>query len=71
MLLSHRNSTILTYIIGILIVLYMVKPPMLFKPTGKLREYGFNYGSDGHRKTLLLSMHNVIIFTTVLLFLYI
>lgn len=71
MLLSHRNSKILTYIIGTIIAIYMIKPPMLFKPTGRLREYGFNYDNDGHRKTLLLSMHNVIILTTVLLYLYV
>jgi len=69
-MLSDKVKKILPYLLGIILIFYMVKPSISFKPSGQLREYGFGYDSDGYKKTLY-TMHNFIILLTVLLYIYI
>lgn len=69
-MLSDRVKKILPYLLGCILIFYMVKPSISFKPTGQLRSYGVGYDSDGYKKTLY-TMHNIIILITVLLYIYI
>jgi hypothetical protein len=69
-MLSDKVKKILPYLLGIILIFYMIKPSISFKPSGQLREYGFGYDSDGYKKTLY-TMHNIIILLTVLLYIYI
>lgn len=48
-----------------------MKPSISFKPNGQLRNYGFGYetGPDNYRKTLY-TMQNIIIFITIIMYLY-
>jgi len=36
----------------LIFAVYMLKPALVFKPNGKIREYGFGYDSEGYKKTL-------------------
>ena len=47
-------------IVGGLMCIYIIKPNIIFKPNGKLREYGLGYDSEGYRKTLY-SMQTIIL----------
>lgn len=51
-------------LVGIIIFIYLLKPSIMFKPTGKLREYGLGYDSDGYKKTIY-TMQNVILIIAV------
>ena len=55
-------------IIFIIILLYSYKPHLLFKPNGKIRQYGFGYDSDGYKKTLF-NLQFIIIILVLLVFL--
>jgi hypothetical protein len=69
-MLSDKVKKILPYLLGTILIFYMVKPSISFKPNGQLRSYGFGYDSDGYKKTLY-TMHNIIILLAVLLYIYI
>jgi hypothetical protein len=68
-MLSDKVKRILPYLLGTILIFYMVKPSISFKPNGQLRSYGFGYDSDGYKKTLY-TMHNIIILLAVLLYIY-
>lgn len=69
-MLSEKIKKILPYLLGIIIIIFTIKPSIAFKPNGQLRSYGFGYDSDGYKKTLY-TMHNIIILLVVLLYIYI
>ena len=62
---SVKNK--IPYLFGIILIIYIVKPNIIFKPNGKLRDYGIGYDNEGYKKTLY-SFHFVILI--VVLFLY-
>lgn len=66
-MLSERTKKILPYLLGSILIVYMLKPSISFKPNGQLRNYGFGYDSDGYKKTLY-TMHNIIILIAVILY---
>jgi hypothetical protein len=70
MLLSDKVKRILPYLMGIIIVFYITKPSISFKPSGQLRNYGFGYDTDGYKKTLY-TVQNLIILLTIVLYLFI
>jgi hypothetical protein len=67
---SDKVKKITPYLLGAILIFYLVKPPISFKPNGQLRNYGFGYDSDGYKKTLY-TMHNIIILLSVTLYIYI
>lgn len=69
-MLSDKVKKILPYLIGSIIVIYIIKPSIAFKPSGQLRSYGFGYDTDGYKNTLY-TMPNLVIILTVLLYIYI
>lgn len=69
-MLSQRVYNIIPYLLCIIILLYIIKPSISFKPNNKLREFGFGYDSENYKKTLY-TMSNIIIFTVILLLIFI
>jgi hypothetical protein len=69
-MISESLRKIIPYLVGIIILLYIMKPSLSFKPSGQLREYGFGYDSNGYKKTLY-TMQNITILITVILYVYI
>lgn len=67
---SDKVKKILPYFLGIIVLFYIIKPSISFKPNGQLRNYGFGYDGDGYKKTLY-TMHNIIILLAILLYIYI
>lgn len=59
---SHQ----IVILVGFIIIFYLVKPSLTFKPDGKLREFGVGYSKDGYRKTFL-TLFNIILILTVYL----
>ena len=70
LMLSIKVKKIIPYLMTVIFIFYIMKPSISFKPSGQLRNYGFGYDSDGYKKTLY-TMQNMIIFITILLYLYI
>ena len=68
-MISNRVRKIIPYLIGIIIIFYIMKPNISFKPTGQLREYGLGYDTSGYKKTLYTT-YNIILFITVFLYIY-
>lgn len=66
---SEKVSNIFPIIIVIILILYFVKPSFMFKANGQTRHYGVGYDSNDYKKTLY-TMQNVIIFTTILLWIF-
>ncbi len=54
------------YLLLFLMLIYICKPVVLFKPNGKLRVYGVGYDEEGYKKTFY-NMHYVIILIILLL----
>lgn len=57
------------YLILLILVIYLSKPPILFKPNGKLREYGIGTDSDGYKKTLYSFQYVIILSVLLVVFL--
>lgn len=69
-MLSNKVYNIIPYLFSIIILLYVVKPNIAFKPNGQIRAFGFGIDKDNYKKTLF-TMQNIILFLTVLLYVYI
>jgi hypothetical protein len=57
------------YVIGIIIILYILKPNAIFKPSGEHREYGFGYDRDGYKRSIY-SMHFVILLIVIVIYVF-
>jgi hypothetical protein len=68
-MLSDKVKKILPYLLGGILIFYLIKPSISFKPNGQLRNYGVGYDSDGYKKTLY-TMHTIIILIAVLVYIY-
>jgi hypothetical protein len=62
---SFKNKAIT--LILIIIVFYISKPSITFKPNGKSREYGVGFDSDGYKKTFFTAQYLILI-AIILLF---
>lgn len=51
-LVSATLQRQIVYLISIVVLLFITKPPIVFKPNGKPRLYGFGYDDEGYKKTL-------------------
>lgn len=67
MVISKRVRVIIPYLICIIILFYLIKPSISFKPSGQLRNYGIGVDTDGYKKTLF-TMQNTIIFITIIIY---
>lgn len=53
------------YLLGIVIILYITKPNIIFKPNGKPRIYGIGHDEEGYRKTLYTFQFVIIIIALI------
>jgi hypothetical protein len=65
-LLSDKIKSIFPYLLGIIIILYVLKPNLFFKPNGKTRLYGIGYDEEGYKKTLYTFQFAIIIIVLIL-----
>jgi hypothetical protein len=59
--LSEKITRQIPYLLGVIIILYIVKPNILFKPNGKPRVYGIGHDDEGYKKTLYTFQFIIII----------
>lgn len=69
-MLSEKIKKILPYFLVTILLFYLIKPSISFKPNGQLRNYGLGYDSDGYKRTLY-TMHTMIILFAVLFYIYV
>ena len=50
--LSEKVVRQIPYLLGAILILYIIKPNILFKPNGKPRIYGIGHDAEGYKKTL-------------------
>lgn len=67
--LSEKVKTLIPYLIGIILIIYLLKPNMFFKPNGKTRIYGLGYDHEGYKKTLYTFQFAIIIIVLMLYYL--
>ena len=63
-------QTQIIYVIGTILLLYISKPILLFKPNGKPRLYGLGYDDEGYKKTLY-TFQFIIVIVVLIITLYI
>jgi len=68
--LSDQAQRRIPYLLGIIVVLYTIKPTILFKPNGKPRVYGVGFDEEGYKKTLYTFQFVVIIVVLLLMVFY-
>ena len=70
MQLSQQAQRRIPVLLGIIIVLYSMKPSILFKPNGKPRIYGVGYDEEGYKKTLYTFQFAITIIVVLLILFY-
>lgn len=66
---NAKTQTALPLVIFFILFIYSIKPNMLFKPNGKLREFGLFYDNEGYKKTLYNFQFILIIFVILIYYL--
>jgi hypothetical protein len=66
MQLTDKFKNTVPYLLCIIIVLYLVKPSIFFKPNGKPRLYGFGFDDEGYKKTLYTFQFAIIVIIVLL-----
>ena len=59
--LSDKLQNKLVTLVSFIVIYYLVKPSITFKPDGTLREFGVGYSKDGYRKTFLTLLNIIIL----------
>jgi hypothetical protein len=59
-MIDYKLRSKIFLLISIIIFMYIVKPSIIFKPNGKIREYGLGYDNEGYKKTMY-TMQNIIL----------
>lgn len=64
--LSEKVKMLIPYLIGIILIIYILKPNIFFKPNGKTRSYGLGFDDEGYKKTLYTFQSAIIIIALIL-----
>lgn len=64
--LSEKVKMLIPYLIGIILIIYILKPNIFFKPNGKTRLYGLGFDDEGYKKTLYTFQFAIIIIALIL-----
>lgn len=64
--LSEKVKNLIPYLIGVILIIYVLKPSIFFKPNGKTRNYGLGYDDEGYKKTLYTFQFAIIIIVLIL-----
>ncbi len=51
-LISNKVKRLIPYLLGIILIIFIIKPLVLFKPNGQVRSFGIGLDTNGHKKTL-------------------
>jgi hypothetical protein len=57
------------YLIFLIFLIYMYKPTIIFKPNGKLREYGIGNDHEGYKKTFYTFQFVIILCVVIVMYL--
>lgn len=58
---SNKLQNKLVTLVSFIVIFYLIKPSITFKPNGTLREFGVGYSKDGYRKTFLTLLNIIIL----------
>lgn len=64
--ISEKVKMLIPYLIGIILVIYIFKPSIFFKPNGKIRLYGLGSDDEGYKKTLYTFQFAILIIVLIL-----
>lgn len=64
--LSEKVKMLIPYLVGIILIIYLLKPNIFFKPNGTTRIYGLGYDDQGYKKTLYTFQFAIIIIVLML-----
>jgi len=64
--ISSDTMRRIQYIICLVVVLYVMKPTLFFKPNGKPRQYGIGVDDEGYKKTLYTFQFAILILAVML-----
>ena len=70
LILSEKVTRQIPYLLGVIIILYITKPNILFKPNGKPRIYGIGHDEEGYKKTLYTFQFLIIIIAILIYHLF-
>ena len=63
--LSEKVKMLIPYLVGIILIIYLLKPNIFFKPNGKTRIYGLGYDDQGYKKTLYTFQFAILIMALI------
>lgn len=66
---SEKVENAIPFIFFFILIIYSLKPNILFKPNGKLREFGLFYDNEGYKKTLYNFQFMLFIFIIIIYYL--
>jgi len=66
MLLSEKIKHRIPLLLAAIIIIYIIKPSMLFKPNGKPRLYGIGYDDEGYKRTLYTMQFAIIVIVSLM-----
>jgi hypothetical protein len=66
--IAGLKSKIISLILFV-IIFYLCKPSITFKPSGKVREYGVGFDNDGYKKTFY-TFNTIILIACILIYMY-
>ena len=66
---NPKIQNTLPIILFFILFVYTVKPNIMFKPNGKLREFGLFYDNEGYKKTLYNFQFILLIFIIIIYYL--
>ena len=67
--ISINTQRSIPYLIGVIVLVYLIKPSLFFKSNNQLREYGIGIDNDGYKRTLYTFQFFIII-TAIILYYY-
>ena len=65
-MISKKTSTLLPIVLFFILIIYILKPNIIFKPNGKIRQFGLFYDNEGYKKTLYNLQFLLVIFIILL-----
>jgi len=65
MSIIKKNNKKLGVFIFLVLLLYFLKPRLLFQKNGKIREFGCGFSMDNYERKTLFHMSNIIIFIAI------
>lgn len=66
-LITSKVQSKLITLVAFILLFYIIKPSIAFKPNGSPRCYGLGYDTEGYKKTVF-NVQNIIIMSTILIY---